>query len=287
MKKIFLLLNIFALCVLASCDKNEFAKFNDKDAFVAFGKASYAIAEDGAKLTIPVTLASVAGVETSVTVSGVDGTAVSGVDYTIMNGGVLNFNASTRTANVEIQIINRSGEYTGDLNFSLQFSNLGSVSAGAQATTAVTIQDLDHPLSPILGTYTATTQSGRGDFSWTVTLDKDASDVTKIWILDLDPYFASYGYTAANGYNTFYGVVNSELTQIAMPCGQKVGYDNVAVVLCDENYDAVYSGNITLNIDVEKKTITIDGMWGIDDAGWWNPLKQVFASLNSITQNII
>ena len=47
MKKIFLLLNIFAVCLLASCNKNEFATFDDKDAFVAFGKASYAIAEDG------------------------------------------------------------------------------------------------------------------------------------------------------------------------------------------------------------------------------------------------
>mgnify|MGYP003289131660 CR=1 FL=1 len=61
MKKIFLLVNIFALCLLASCNKNEFATFDDKDAFVAFGKASYAISEDGGSLTIPVTLASVAG----------------------------------------------------------------------------------------------------------------------------------------------------------------------------------------------------------------------------------
>lgn len=269
MKKIFLLLNIFALSLLVACNPNEYATFNDKDAFVAFDGANYTVSENGSSISIPVTLASLKGIETTVTVAGVDGTAAAGVNYNIKNGGKISFNKDTRTAYVEIEIIDLPGEYTGDLKFSLTFSDLGGVNAGNRASANVTIQDLDHPLSPILGTYTATTNSGRGDFSWKVTLEKDSKDVTKVWILDLDPYFASYGYVAAVGYNTFYGVVNSDLTEIAMPCGQAVGYQNVAVVICD-NYDAVYSGNIIMNIDLENKTITIDGMWGIDDAGWWN-----------------
>lgn len=270
MKKIFLLLNIFAVCLLASCNKNEFATFDDKDAFVAFGKASYSVKEDGASITIPVTLASVAGIETTVTVAGVDGTAMNGVDYTVKNGGNLVFNAQTRTANVEVEIINRPGEYTGDLSFSLSFSNLGGVNAGYQATTTITIKDNDHPLSPILGTYSAYTDSGRGEFNWTVTLVKDATDDTKVWIYDLDPYFASYGYTAANGYNTIYGVVNSDMTKISIPSGQAVGYESVAFVICDESYNALYSGNIEMDIDLATGTISMPGMWGIDDAGWWN-----------------
>ena len=64
MKKIFLLLNIFALCFLASCNPNEYAKFDDKDAFVAFGGATYSINENGGVLEVPVTLASVKGIET-------------------------------------------------------------------------------------------------------------------------------------------------------------------------------------------------------------------------------
>ena len=272
MKKIFLILNIFALCILASCDKNEFAKFNDKDAFVAFGKASYSISEDGAKLTSPVTLASVAGVETSVTVSGIDGTAVNGVDYSVMNGGVLNFNASSRTANVEIQIVNRPGEYTGDLNFSLQFSNLGSVNAGAQSTTAITIKDLDHPLSPILGTYSAKEPDFWGyEYSWNISLEKDASDDSKVWILDLDPYFASYGYVASVGYNKFYGVVNSDLTEISVPLNQSTGYNDVALCGSDANYNCVFAGNLIMHIDVNAGTITIDEPWGVgNSSGWWD-----------------
>ncbi len=269
MKKIFLLLNVFALCLLAACNPNEYATFDDKDAFVAFDGASYSVKEDVGVVKVPVTLASVAGLEKNVTVVAVDGTAKSGVDFNLKNGGVLSFNNQTRTAYVEIEVINRTGEYTGDLNLTLKFGDLGGVNAGTRSSVSVTIQDLDHPLSPILGTYTATTDSGRGAFTWTVTLEKDPSDVTKIWILDLDPYFASYGYVSSVGYNTFYGVVNSDMTQIALPSGQAVGYQSVAVVICD-NYEAVYSGNIMMNIDVENKTISIDGMWGIDEGGWWN-----------------
>ncbi len=269
MKKIFLLFNIFALCLLAACNPNEYASFDDADAFVAFDGASFSISEKGGTLSVPVTLASVAGIETTVTVSGVDGTAKSGVNYNIKNGGKITFNSSTRTANVEIEIIDLAGEYTGDLAFSLEFSDLGGVNAGQKRTASVTIQDLDHPLSPILGTYTATTASGRGDFTWTVTLAKDASDETKVWIHDLDPYFASYGYIAAQGYNKIYGVVNSDMTKISIPSGQAVGYSSVAFVICD-NYEAVYSGNIEMAIDLENNTISVVGMWGIDEDGWWN-----------------
>lgn len=272
MKKIFLLLNIFAVCLLASCNKNEFATFDDKDAFVAFGKASYSVKEDGASITIPVTLASVAGIETTVTVSGVDGTAINGVDYTVKNGGNLVFNAQTRTANVEVEIINRPGEYTGDLSFSLSFSNLGGVNAGYQATTTVTIQDNDHPLSSILGTYSAKEADFWGsEYSWNIALEKDASDVTKVWILDLEPYFASYGYVAAVGYNTFYGVVNADMTEISIPLNQSIGYNDVVLAGSDASYNTVFDGNIVMHIDTNAGTLTIDEPWGVGNgSGWWS-----------------
>lgn len=274
MKKILFLLNILALGLLVSCNSNDLATFDDKDAFVAFDKATFSISEDGGVLSVPVTLASVQGLQAQVTVAGVDGKAKNGVDYNLKNGGVVSFDANTRTANVEIEIINRAGEYTGDLTFSLEFSNLGGVNAGYQNTASVTIQDNDHPLSPILGDYTASTQSGRGEFAgYTVTLEKDPADVSKVWISNLDPYFGSFGYIAPD-YNYIYGVVNSDLTQISVPCGQKIGYDNVAFVVCDDNFNAVYEGNIILKIDLVTNTINVIGMWGVDDAGWWNYYDQ-------------
>jgi len=273
MKKIFLILNIFALCILASCDKNEFAKFNDKDAFVAFGKANYAITEDGANLTIPVTLASIEGIETSVTVSGVDGTAVSGVDYSIKNGGVLNFNAQTRTANVEIEINNRAGEYTGDLVFTLQFSNLGSVQAGAQSTATVTIQDNDHPLSFILGTYNVTgTSYFNGPTSTYMTFTKDAKDVTKVWIRNL---FCNPGWDIAS--TALYGVVSTDKTTITIPLGQATEYTHsgasVYLFGCDAEMNVYDAGNIIVNIKDGGNTLEFADLGPalyIDGAGYVN-----------------
>lgn len=248
MKKIFLLLNIFAVCLLASCNKNEFATFDDKDAFVAFGKASYAIAEDGASLTIPVTLASVAGIETTVTVSGVDGTAVNGVDYSVKNGGVLTFNAQNRTANVEVEIFNRAGEYTGDISFTLQFSNLGGVNAGFQSTTTVTIQDNDHPLSPILGTYNVSGMDvWGGKVDTYMTFEKDATDETKVWIRNL---FCAPGWDIAE--TALYGVVNSDMTAITVPLGQATEYtysgSSVYLYGVDTNVNVLDAGNLTITI---------------------------------------
>ena len=45
-----------AASILASCDKNEPSKFNDKDAFVAFDKTSLTLSEGSEDvLKIPVT----------------------------------------------------------------------------------------------------------------------------------------------------------------------------------------------------------------------------------------
>ena len=220
----------------------------DKDAFVAFGKASYAIAEDGASLTIPVTLASVAGIETTVTVSGVDGTAVNGVDYAVKNGGNLVFNAQTRTANVEIEIFNRPGEYTGDISFTLQFSNLGGVNAGFQSTTTITIQDNDHPLSPILGTYNVTgTSYFNGPTNTYMVFEKDATDETKVWIRNL---FCAPGWDIAE--TALYGVVNADMTAITVPLGQTTAYtysgSSVYLYGVDGELNIYDAGNMTINI---------------------------------------
>lgn len=220
MKKIILLLNIFALSLLVACNPNEYAAFDDKDAFVAFDGASYSISEQGGSISIPVTLASVAGIETTVTVSGVDGTAKAGVNYNIKNGGKLTFNASTRTANVEVEIIDLAGDYTGDLKFTLSFSDLGGVNAGNRATATVTISDEDHPLSAILGDYVASgTSYWYGPQQWELKLKKDANDDTKVWFWNL---FGSAGW--ADDSTMFYGVVSSDKKTITIPLGQGTEY---------------------------------------------------------------
>lgn len=220
MKNIVLLFNIFALCLLASCNPNEYSKFNDNDAFVAFDQASFSIAENGGTLKVPVTLASIKGIAATVTVKGIDGTAKEGVDYTILNGGKLSFDAQNRTLYAEVQIIERAGEYTGDLAFVLTFADLGGVNAGNRNGASVTINDNDHPLASILGPYTCSGLNTSGQpISFQMEILKDASDVTKVWFYDImgNPSWAGMDII-------YYGVVNSDKTHITVPLGQESEY---------------------------------------------------------------
>ena len=262
MKKIILLLNIFALCLLASCNPNKLAEFDDKDAFVAFNGANYNISEDGGSIKIPVTLASAKGLDATVTVAGVDGTAKAGVDFTVATSS-LQFNASTRTAYVEVNIINRPGEYTGDLSFQLKFGSLGGVNAGFQSTTTITINDLDHPLSFILGDYTASGISyWDGPINWTMTLKKDASDDSKVWFFNL---FGNSGWAADD--TMFYGVVNPEKTTITIPLGQtsEYKYSNgkplILLGLTSDLY-GYDSGNVIVTIKDDGKNLDFGQEFG-------------------------
>lgn len=262
MKKIILLLNIFALCLLASCNPNKLAEFDDKDAFVAFNGANYNISEDGGSIKIPVTLASAKGLDATVTVAGVDGTAKAGVDFSVATSS-LQFNATERTAYVEVNIVNRPGEYTGDLSFQLKFADLGGVNAGFQSTTTITINDLDHPLSFILGDYTASGVSyWDGPINWTMTLKKDAADDSKVWFFNL---FGNSGWAADD--TMFYGVVNPEKTTITIPLGQtsEYKYSNgkplILLGLTSDlyGYDA---GNIIVTIKDDGKNLDFGQEFG-------------------------
>ena len=264
MKKIILLLNIFALCLFASCSSNEYVTFDDANAFVAFGGASYAISEEGGSLQIPVTLASVKGIATTVTVEGVDDKAKSGKDYVITDG-TLEFNADNRTAYVEVKIINRPGEYTGDMSFTLKFSDLGGVNAGFQSTTTITINDLDHPLSFILGDWTFSgTKYPSTPTSWTTTILKDAEDDSKVWFYDLmgNPGWAGMDII-------YYGVVNPEKTMITIPLGQESEYKYggttpVTLFGLAADLNGYDTGNIVVTIEEDGKKLNFGndyGMW--------------------------
>ena len=98
---------VAAGAVMASCDVNKPDIFDDDNAFVAFDKGTMSITEAaGAKLSIPVTLASVAGIEESVSFKVVDGTAVAGTNFELLTvSGVLNFDAENRTQYIEFEIL--------------------------------------------------------------------------------------------------------------------------------------------------------------------------------------
>ena len=230
MKKIFYLFSIVLMgSLVASCHLNDMPTFNDSDAFAAFKTSSMSITEDGGTLNIPVSVTSLGGVATTVSYEFVNGSAKQGVDFEDASGsGTISFGAGETQKNIAVKIINHPGVFTGDLKFTVKFKSAGDVKMGANNTCAVTINDLDHPLSAILGDYTAKGESYfNGAQEWTMSFLKDASDVTKVWIFNI---FASDSWADTD--TVFYGLVDDDLTNISVPLGQETEYKYSGTTPC-------------------------------------------------------
>lgn len=259
---------------LASCDKNEPNVFDDKDAFVAFDVVSVTYAEDyskdGATFKIPVTLASVKGLEETVkfeVVTPEQKGAVAGVNFELLTTtGVLSFNAENRTQYIEFKTMT-DGEYTGDLNFSIKLLPSETLPVGSESECVVTIADIDHPLTFMLGDYTASGEIyKKGPQSWTITIHKDAEDDHKVWFDNLGNNSGWIDPTTR-----FYGVVNDDKTILNIPFGQEAEYVySNGKPLCLWGLDAELNdydtGSLDVAINVEGETVTLD--FG-DEYGLW------------------
>ncbi len=269
---------------LASCDKNEPNVFDDKDAFVAFDAVAVTYAEDysvpaeeGAaplSFKIPVTLASVKGLEETVKfeiVTPEEKGAVEDVNYKLLTtSGVLSFNAENRTQYIEF-VTMTDGEYTGDLKFTVKLLPSETLPVGSESECVVTISDIDHPLTFILGDFTASgTDYWDGPASWTITIHKDTEDDHKVWF---DNLYNNPGWIDPR--TRFYGVVNDEKTVINIPFGQESEYKySNGMPLILKGLDADLYGHDTGSMDV---AITVDGAnvsldFG-EEFGFWVQIK--------------
>ena len=263
---------------LASCDKNEPNVFDDKDAFVAFDAVSVTYAEDyskdGATFKIPVTLASVKGLEETVkfeVVTPEQKGAVAGVNFELLTTtGVLSFDAENRTQYIEFKTMT-DGEYTGDLKFSVKLLPSETLPVGSESECTVIISDIDHPLTFILGDFTASgTDYWDGPASWTITIHKDAEDDHKVWI---DNLFNNPGWIDPRC--RFYGVVNDEKTTITIPFGQEAEYkhsNGMPLILLglDNDLYGHDTGSVDVSISVDGANVSLD--FG-DEYGFWTQIK--------------
>lgn len=260
---------VAAGAVMASCDVNKPDIFDDDNAFVAFDKGTMSITEAaGAKLSIPVTLASVAGIEESVSFKVVDGTAVAGTNFELLTvSGVLNFDAENRTQYIEFEILH-DGKFTGDITFSVEFVNTGSVQAGAENKCTVTILDTDHPLAALFGTYTfSATDYDAGPTTWTATFRSDPDDENRVWILNLPALY--------NGFDTaceYYATVDDAMTTLTIPFGQAapdVQYQGADIILygLDSQLGIYDEGSLTVTINKDQAGnvtgLTFDPNYGL------------------------
>lgn len=202
---------------LTSCVNNDMPKFNDADAFVAIEKTTASVAETGQKLEIPVLLTSLAGLQGSVdfviTPDSLKG-AVEGKHYTIENSSrTLTFTKDAPEQIIVINVIDNE-VFEGDVKFDIEITNVQGAKLGASSKCTVTIEDDEHPLAFILGPAKAKGESYfDGEIEWEMRFEKDAEDISKVWIYGLIP-------GEVNSKAPVYGTVNEEKTELHIPLGQ-------------------------------------------------------------------
>lgn len=274
MKRIYSVIAIaFGLVSLASCELNSDPKFNDSDAFVGFGKTAVSCTESDGEISVPVTVASLNGKSTTVSYVAVDGTAKEGVNYSLVDAsGSLTFTPESRTQYVKVRIFDPdvtfdadgervSGKYTGDLKFKLEFKSTGDVASSMESACTVTIKDIDHPLSNILGDWVFTAEVDGEMTSWPCEVKKDDDDDHVLWFKDLACFY-SVGWSGWA--YSYYGIVSDDLQTISIPMGQETEFTYgeaktpVVIYALDSEFDKIYSsGSIsaTITYDASGKAV--------------------------------
>ena len=110
-------------------------------------------------------------------------------------------------------------EYTGDLKFDVQLNPTESIGVGFISKCTITVGDVDHPMSGIVGKYTATCSDSTEGTSYQFEIFKDENDDHMIWFFNL---FANSGWAITD--TMFYGNVDETLTTINIPYGQTSVY---------------------------------------------------------------
>lgn len=272
MKKILIITALFVgLFAAVSCDKNQPPVFDDANAFVAFDKASFSIDEaiidaDGnilpqtEKLRVPVTLGSVKGLAETVKFTVTDGTAKAGVNFNLLTtSGTLAFDAQNRTQYIEFEVLYYE-EYTGDLKFTVELAPTDNVALGLASKCTVTVGDVDHPLTDLLGTYRATSSIDARTNPWVMELYKDEEDDHMVWFFNL---FANAGWADID--TMFYGNVDETLSTIVIPFGQTSEYKYggetpVTLYWMDADDEVGKTGSVTVTIlkDADGKITGLD-----------------------------
>ena len=230
------------LGLAASCDVNQTPMFQEEDSFVYVDINSITVKEDAGVIKIPVKQASVQPYKATVAYQVKAGTAQEGIDYKLVdNSAVLNFDGEERETAIEIEIINRPGEYVkGGLAFSLELISVNKYNLGNSIACSIAIKDNDHPLAAVLGTYQPSgIDALSGDSAvWarSVRIVEDPDDDTVVKIKDLTTEGTAIADLVESAFggaifidNTVYGIVSEDKKTITIPNGQAYKTNNPAV----------------------------------------------------------
>lgn len=249
--------------------------------FATLDAVSFSVDETVGKVSVPVSIYNPTGAEVQVTVKGVDGRGVKGVDYDIVSpsSGILTFSGDVTTQNIEVEITDFSGEFTGGKDFTIEIASAtAGVSVGNLNTAYFTIKDLDHPLAAFIGEWTGgpLVDFFYGDqytLNLTIVSNDDDPTFNSVLVQNIDPYFAGAGFNSNNGCNIFVAVANEDRTQLLLESGQPIGYSTCQLLGFD-GPDLNTAGTtqymlFDLNAD---GTLTIPNAFGVYNAGegWYS-----------------
>jgi Calx-beta domain. len=268
-----------AVAFVAACDPNKTPVFDDSDAFAAFDTDYMSVGETAGTISIPVTIASITPVQTSVTYAVVADEsgkgAVEGKNFSFAdNSGVLTFDGKERTKTIDIDIKALSGVYTGDLSFTIELKSAGKINLGAEKTCKINIEDLDHPLADVLGTYTVTcTDYYDGPTTYTMTLSKDPEELDIVWCNAICPACAQY---VNYGPWDVWGRVSEDHKTITFALGQKPGaqwgYGDLVfctwAVSSNGNFDVFEEGQAVFTKQADGVYMSEDKLCFVDQYVW-------------------
>ena len=256
-KTIKYIFGVLALAASFSCSNlNKTPEFKAEDSFLAFSASSVVCTEVSGTVSVPVNFACVEPSDVMMTYEVVDGTAKAGRDYELVDPtAVLSLKGGARDGVITFKVIPHEGEYTKDRSFTVNIKSAGDFNIGAERSCVVTIQDLDHPLAPILGSYTVTTDSNwDGVVSFSTELEKDPEDVSIVWISDPCNLGSDH---------KLYGNVSEDMATITFPLPQTYEHNGYKCVYKACDGDLIYDeGVITLTLDPSGATRTYSADMG-------------------------
>lgn len=243
----------------ASCSDNDYPTFSDADAFVAFTNSSLSIGEAGDSIEVPVLLTSLSGIETDVEfeIDTATTTAVEGVNFKIEGAKKLHFTKNAPEQKIVIKVIDNN-TFDGDVKVGITLKMNNKVKLGASKSCSITLEDDEHPLLFILGTFSGVGESGfGGDIAWQFRVEKDPDgDLTKVWFSNLVPGGSSL---------KVYGTVNEEKTEIHIPVDQEIAasssYPHIMLKGFygeDGDEDIPTGGYVTVTIDADGNLTFLD-----------------------------
>lgn len=272
MKRVYSIISCVALLAsLAACDHS--AKYQTAP-FTRLSATSYSIKEDGGVLRIPVSVFNNDGQSTNVTFKVENINAKEGENYTVEPAnGVLTFEGNG-TQYVAFNIIDNPGEYTGNVSLTMELTSAtNDVEVCAMTKARITIEDNDHPLADILGTYTVNCYGYNiGDVEYTMHLVPDPDDITIVWCDAIMPIYANY---TAYGDGSVFATVSEDHKVLTFAVGQSVksfdiGYGIQQIVGCyyDGGYYIDDENDIVFTRQDDGTFTTDSGICCIDEYVW-------------------